>query len=113
MHEMALCESLLQLIEAEAQQHGFARVTTVYLEIGELAGVELAALKFCFDVVTKKTVAHDSKLRIVVVPGASWCMPCATQVAVKQRHQPCPHCGSHQLQVVAGDEMKIKELEVV
>ena len=39
-------------------------------------------------------------------------MKCAKAVQVKQRFDQCPDCESYQLQVVSGDEMRIKELEV-
>lgn len=112
MHEMALSEGVLQIVQDSARREGFARVRAVWLEIGALAGVDPEAMRFSFDAVTRGTVAERAALRIVDVPGKAWCMPCGEQVAVKQRFDACPHCGSHQLQVVAGDEMKVKELEV-
>ncbi|MCB2004104.1 MAG: hydrogenase maturation nickel metallochaperone HypA, partial [Rhodoferax sp.] len=41
MHEMSLCESIMQIIEDEAQRQGFERVIRVRLEIGRLSGVEI------------------------------------------------------------------------
>ena len=41
MHEMSLCEGVLQILEEHAKSQGFTRVKTVWLEIGCLAGVEL------------------------------------------------------------------------
>ncbi|WP_419590905.1 hydrogenase/urease maturation nickel metallochaperone HypA [Thiolapillus sp.] len=39
-------------------------------------------------------------------------MQCAKNVTVKQRFDECPECGSYQLQVTGGEEVKIKELGV-
>ena len=41
MHEMSLAEGVLQLIEDSARQKSFTRVVAVWLEIGELAGVDV------------------------------------------------------------------------
>ncbi len=112
MHEMSLCEGILQVLESEAQKQGFRRVKTVWLEIGQLASVECEALRFCFDVVIKNTLADGAILEIIQTPGQAWCMPCAKTVAVSQRFDQCPDCGSYQLQLTGGDEMRIKELEV-
>ncbi len=112
MHEMALCEGILQVLEGSAASQGYRRVKTVWLEIGQLAGVEQAALRFCFDAVTRGTVADSAALEIIDVPAQAWCMPCARQVNIEQRFDACPDCGSYQLQVSGGEEMKIKELEV-
>lgn len=112
MHEMALCEGVLQVLESNAQTQQFQRVKTVWLEIGALSGVEVEAMRFCFDAVKNGTLANQAKLEIIEVPGAAWCMQCAKAVSVAQRFDACPDCGSYQLQVTDGDEMKIKELEV-
>ncbi|HBO94385.1 MAG TPA: hydrogenase maturation nickel metallochaperone HypA, partial [Gammaproteobacteria bacterium] len=40
MHEMSLCESVLQIVEEEAARQRFSKVKWLQLEIGTLAGVE-------------------------------------------------------------------------
>ncbi len=112
MHEMSLCEGVLQVMQAHAEKQGFRRVKTVWLEIGRLAGVEVEAMRFGFEVVMKGTLADGARLEIIERPGEAWCLPCAKTVPVRQRYDACPDCGSYQLQVTAGDEMRIKELEV-
>ena len=112
MHEMSLCEGVLQILEDNAVKQGYQKVTTVWLEIGALSGVEIDAMRFGFDAVTRGTLADSAKLEIIRVPGQAWCMQCAKTVTVEQRFDACPDCGSYQLQVTGGEEMKIKELEV-
>ncbi len=112
MHEMSLSEGVLQLIEQNARSQGFSRVMGVQLEIGELAGVDLEAMRFSFDAVTRGTLADDAKLDILSAPGEAWCMPCGHSVRIARRIDPCPDCGSHQLQVTGGNEMLLKSLEV-
>ena len=112
MHEMSLCESIMQIIEDEAQRQGFERVIRVRLEIGRLSGVEIEAMRFGFDAVTRDTLADGAELEIIQLPGTAWCLPCGCEVEVQQRFDACPQCGSYQLQVVSGDQMQIKDLEV-
>ncbi len=112
MHEMSLCESIVQIIEDEAQRQGFRRVTRVRLEIGRLSGVEIGAMRFGFDAVSRGTLADGAVLEILEQPGTAWCLPCAREVDVQQRFDACPRCGSYQLQVVDGEQMRIRDLEV-
>lgn len=112
MHEMSLCESVLQVLETEAAKQQFTKIKTVWLEIGTLAGVETEAMHFCFDVVTRHTLADGAKLEIIESPAQAWCLNCSQAVAVTQRYDACPLCGSHQLQVTGGEQLRIKELEV-
>lgn len=113
MHEMSLCESILSVLENSAKEQGFQRVKTVWLEIGALSAVDWNAMVFCFDVVRRGTLAAEAQLQKIDIPAKAWCFGCSQLVAVKERHDPCPECGSYQLQVDGGDEMRIRELEVV
>ncbi|MCB1801430.1 MAG: hydrogenase maturation nickel metallochaperone HypA [Gammaproteobacteria bacterium] len=112
MHEMSLCESILQIIENEARQQGFVRVTRVRLEIGRLAGAEPEAMKFGFDAVTRGSLAEGARLEILNIPGRAWCMACAREVEIDNRFDACPQCGGFQLQVTGGEQLRIKDLEV-
>lgn len=112
MHEMSLAEGMLQLIEDAARQQAFSRVKTVWLEIGALSGVEPEALAFCFDAVTRSSIVEGARLEMIRIPGQAWCMPCEKSVEVVEAHAACPCCGSYQLQVTGGNEMRVKELEV-
>ena len=112
MHEMSLCEGVLQVLEEQARAQQYQQVRRVRLEIGALACVDTEAMRFCFDVVCRNTLAEGSVLEISRPDGAAWCMACATTVAIKRRGDACPQCGSYQLQVTAGEELKISELEV-
>jgi len=112
MHEMSLCEGILQVIEDQAETQNFSVVKTVWLEVGPLAGVEVEALRFGFDVVMAGSLADGAALEIITTPGRAWCMQCEKAVAVRQRFDTCPECSGYQLQITGGDEMRIKELEV-
>lgn len=113
MHEMSLIEGVVRILEEQAGAHGFAKVKTVWLEIGELSQVDPESLLFCFGAITSGSpVAAEAKLEIVRVPGAAYCLDCADTVPVTTRYDACPRCGRFGLQVTAGGEMRIKELEV-
>jgi len=112
MHEMSLMQSVVSILEEEAARQNFTQVKAVWLEIGKLSHVEPEALRFCFDVVIKDTVADGARLEIVEIPGQAWCMNCSKPVEVAERFDACPDCGGYQPQMTGGDEMRIKELEV-
>ena len=112
MHEMSLAEGMLQLVEDGARRNAAAAVKAVWLEIGALAHVEVEALRFCFDAVARGTLAEGARLEIVATPGSAWCMPCGERVAIERIGDACPRCGSYQLQVVQGEDMRLREIEV-
>lgn len=112
MHEMSLAEGVLQILQDQAQAQNFARVKTVWLEIGELSHVDPHAIAFCFDAVIKGSLAEGANLEIVRTPGQAWCHDCAKAVTVSSLVDPCPACGGYKLQVTDGEEMRVRELEV-
>jgi hydrogenase nickel incorporation protein HypA/HybF len=112
MHEMSICQSILRTLEEQALLQHFSRVERVCLEIGPFAGVEVDALRFGFDVIMRDSLAAGARLEIVESAGEALCQSCAATVPVTQRFDPCPRCGSHQLRITGGEELRIKELEV-
>ena len=112
MHELALAESMLAVVDETARRHGAACVRTIRLEIGALASVETEALRFCFDAVTRGSIAEAARLEIDTTPGEAWCMPCGERVPLAALGEACPICGSYQLQVARGDAMRVKDIEI-
>lgn len=112
MHEMSLAENVLQIVEETARREGAQRVNTVILEIGRLSAVEPEALRFCFEAVARDSLAAHAVLQIVEVPGSAWCLDCATTVPVEERYATCPRCHGHALQLTAGTDMRVREIEI-
>ncbi|CAH1192246.1 Hydrogenase maturation factor HypA [Candidatus Nitrotoga sp. BS] len=112
MHEMSLAENVLQIIEDTAHKQGYTRVKTVWLEIGQLACVEQASMRFCFDLVMRDSIAHEARLEITDTAGQGRCAQCSIEMPIAALYEACPKCGSYEIQVTGGDEMRVKELEV-
>ncbi|CCQ72955.1 hydrogenase maturation nickel metallochaperone HypA [Magnetospira sp. QH-2] len=112
MHEMSLTESMVRIIEDQARAQNFFKVKTVWLELGQLSHAEPEAMLFCFDAVTKGTIAEGAVLELIRTPGTAWCLDCGESVEIARRYDPCPKCDGHKLQVTDGEDMRIRELEV-
>jgi len=110
---MALAEGILQVIEDAARSHQLQRVSQVRLEVGRLAGVELEALRFCFDVVIKDSVADGAALEILSPPGQGWCLHCSQTVEIGALFDSCPRCGGYQVQATGGTDLRVVDLRGV
>jgi hydrogenase nickel incorporation protein HypA/HybF len=109
---MSIAESIVQIAEDAATREGSVRVRTVFVEIGALAGVEIEALRFCWDAVTRDGRAGGAALDITQTPGRGWCLQCSDTVALPAPFEPCPRCGGYEVQVTGGTEMRVREIEV-
>ena len=113
MHEMSLAEGIRSIVLDQAQAHGFTQVRVLRLEIGRFAGVEKPALEFAFDVVMRGCPAEGARLEMIDLPGQALCYDCGKTVELADRLDPCPLCGGGKLIPQGGDEMRIKDMEVV
>lgn len=112
MHEMSLCEAMVDIALDEAKKNGARRIKSLVLEVGVLGHVDPDALAFCFDAVSRGTLAENARLVIERVGGSGWCMDCAKTVPLEERFGACPICGRHHVQMTGGDELRLRELEV-
>ncbi len=112
MHEMALTEGIVEIVCEEALKEGVGHVRVVKLSVGVMAPVEPDALRFCFDAASRGTVAEGARLDIVRLPGEGWCLVCRKTVPLEERFGSCPECGTRQVQMTSGDELRVEELEV-
>ena len=112
MHEMSIAESLVELIEGEARKAEFIRVKRITVQLGALGHVEPEALAFCFDVVARGTVAEGACLEVRTIPGRGLCPRCGSTVSLRQRYDLCAACGQSHVTMIAGDELRLTELEV-
>ncbi|MGL1832248.1 hydrogenase maturation nickel metallochaperone HypA [Rhodocyclaceae bacterium SMB388] len=112
MHEMSLAEGIRSIVKDAAEAHPGRRIAAVVLQIGELAAVEVDALRFCLDVVLRGSVAEYARVEIESEAGLGWCMQCSATVEVAALYDACPQCGSYQVQPTGGTEMRVKALEL-
>lgn len=108
MHELAITESL---VAAVTEKVGAARVVRLRLEIGKLSGVVVDSVRFCFDVCAAGTPLEGATLEVVEPPGRALCRDCAEESGVDDGILLCD-CGSANLELLGGTELRIDEVEV-
>jgi hydrogenase nickel incorporation protein HypA/HybF len=109
MHELALMESL---VETVADNVGDAKVTAVRLEVGRLAAVVPDSLRFCFDVCVRGTPLEGAVLDIIEIGGRGRCGACGREMSVAHFACICA-CGSSDVSLLAGQELRIRDVEVI
>lgn len=112
MHEVSICESIVDIIKEEASKQGASRVKSVRLLIGEMAGVVDDSLQFAFEVVTKGTVAEGSSLVIEHSPLTAKCKSCGKEFHIIGYAFSCAHCDGPEIEVVSGRELQIEEIDL-
>ncbi|KAF3889410.1 MULTISPECIES: hydrogenase maturation nickel metallochaperone HypA [Nostocales] len=108
MHELGITQNIVAIVSEHAQGK---KVQRVLLEIGKLSAIMPDAVRFCFDVCTQGTILEGAKLEIVEPAGLARCCQCGSEIPLAKPFGNC-QCGSTHLDVIAGTELKIKEIEI-
>jgi hydrogenase nickel incorporation protein HypA/HybF len=108
MHEMALTQDLVSLI---AEHCAGRQVTRVVLEVGRLSAVVPDAFRFCFELCAAGTPAEGAELEIVESAGRARCRKCAREITLDSIFDRCP-CGSLSLELLSGEQLQLREVEV-
>jgi hydrogenase nickel incorporation protein HypA/HybF len=108
MHELGITRNIIAIVGEAAKGR---RVKCVTLEVGKLSGVMAGAIAFCFGEVARGTPVEGAILDIREIEGRALCKTCGTEFATPALYTPCP-CGSRLLERLAGQELKIKTMEV-
>jgi hydrogenase nickel incorporation protein HypA/HybF len=110
MHEMALSESIVDLVTGCARREGMNRVAAVTVEIGAGAAVDTGALAFCFPIVAEGTVVEGAALRISHVPLRAVCNACGDPYRPEDLASVCPVCRSADRRITDGRQMRVVEV---
>lgn len=108
MHELGITQNIVAIVTENAKG---AKVQRVLLEIGKLSAIMPDAIRFCFDICTQDTVLEGATLEILEIPGLAKCRQCGAEISLEKPFGIC-NCGSVQLDLITGEELKIKEIEI-
>lgn len=109
MHEMSITQGIVELCLQHAKNQ---RILMVDIEIGELSSVVPEAIEFCFEACSKDTLLEGARLSILRTPGRGTCQECHTDTALTELYGACQHCGSNRVVITAGEELRVREIEV-
>lgn len=113
MHELNICLSLIRLLENQLTEHHTNKnIKKIWVEVGELAGIEMDALKFSFPIAASKSVAEKAILKIIPIAGCAWCNSCKNHIVIKTFFDSCVKCGCYDFRIIRGKELRILKIEV-
>lgn len=112
MHELAVTESLLEIVIQFAEENQAQVVTDVALSIGALSSIIDDSVQFYWDHISKDTVAEKAKLHFNRIPATLLCLDCSTEFTLEDELMPCPNCNSINLNIVAGEEFQVDYIEI-
>jgi hydrogenase nickel incorporation protein HypA/HybF len=108
VHELSITESV---VSAVTDRLGDEKVELITLEVGQLSGVVADSIRFCFDLCVEGTSLQGAILDILDIPGRAHCRTCERTFEMSDQIPLCA-CGSTELDILSGEELRIKNVTV-
>jgi len=112
VHELSLCQNLLDQVEDIAKTHQAERVVQIIVRIGPLSGIEAKLLESAFDIASVGTVAEQAELLMETQPIRIFCNVCATESDGSVNDLTCRQCGDYNTRLLSGDELILARVEL-
>ena len=108
MHELGITQEIVAIAVEAA--HG-KQVKRIVVEIGRLMAVLPEAVRFCFELCAAGTAVQGAELDLVEVLARARCRSCGLEQTFDQPFGIC-RCGGSDLAWIAGEELRVKTVEV-
>ena len=109
MHEAAIAQSLLEIIEQQEKQHD-ARAVTAIVSCGTFNTVNDEALIFALEAITKSS-RENIELKIKHKPTCGICSQCKTTFDVTIEKYQCPKCKSDDFELMPDAPLLLEQIE--
>lgn len=112
MHELAICQALMNQVESIAAERNARSVVSIVVGMGPLSGVEAQLLKHAYPVASAGTVAEGAELVIENLPVRIKCTQCGSESDALPNKLVCKACGDWRTTLISGDELMLMRVEL-
>jgi hydrogenase nickel incorporation protein HypA/HybF len=113
MHELSVCQGLLDQVAGIARQHQATGVQRIRLRIGPLSGVEPQLLEQAFPLASAGSVAEHAELVIEALAVRVRCATCGAETDAAANRLLCGACDDWHTQLISGDELLLVSVELL
>ena len=111
MHEMSIMQSVLETAFDALEKAGESRITEIALTVGEQTDIQEIPLTFAFEALKPNTPARNAKLVVNMLKTRSHCKECDAEFDHDRFSMLCAICGSADITLLTGRELRIDALE--
>ena len=100
--------NIVDIVCQKANEEKAVKINRVDLDIGELSGVMIESLEFCFEAACMNTIAKGAELKINKIKAIVFCKSCKKEFRIESDFTPCPICDDFNLPAYYGRINDIK-----
>ena len=122
MHEYSTTRHIVETVLDQAEKRKAKKVLEVKIIIGKLTVLGIEQIRFCYGLLTEKTIMEDSKLTIIEEDPAVKCENCGYKGSIHFDSEDvchfliptltCPRC-KELSKIVKGKEVLVKSVKIL
>lgn len=112
MHELGVAHEILTLVQQHVPAADATRVMAVRVRVGDLAGIVVESLDFCFGAIVADTPWSRARLVVERVPAEARCLECAHEFPTEAPGAGCPACGGGRVRMIRGRELHVDAVDL-
>lgn len=112
MHELAVTKGLLKICLEEGEKHKIKKIRKINIKVGELTDLLPACIEYYFNIVSKDTIAENTKINVEEIPVEIKCNECGYSGVLGKNNYVCPKCKGIVYEITKGKEFYLDTMEV-
>lgn len=112
MHELGVTQEILNIAVTKAKESNSQKILQINLVIGDASSIIDDCVQFCFDFVSKNTIAEGARLNFQRMPLQMKCRKCGKVFNPEKEEWVCPRCKEWDAELVGGTEFYMDSIEV-
>ena len=112
MHELSVCEALLDQVRATATANQASSVGRITVRLGPLCGVEPDLLAQAFTIARNGPMTDQAELLIERSAIRLRCRDCGNENEAEPNRLLCRACNGYRIDLISGDELLLARVEL-
>lgn len=112
MHELSVTENILEIALNHAEKAKAAKISDLYLVLGDLSSILDDSVQFYWDMLAEGTKAEGARLHFRRLPVKIICKSCSHTYTPQAGNMACPECRSDQIQIIQGEEFYLEAIDI-
>ena len=111
MHELMITENILEIALRYANKEDAARITDLFLVVGDLSSVVDDSVGFYWDIISQGSIAEGASLHFRRIPAEFTCLDCGYRFNPYE-NLTCDLCDSNRIKILSGREFYLESIEI-
>jgi hydrogenase nickel incorporation protein HypA/HybF len=112
MHELSICQSLIDQLDEIARRESAVRITSLLLRVGPLSGVVPELIADAFPIAAAGTAGEGAALNVETGGVRVRCRSCGAETDAEPNRLVCGTCGDFRTELISGDELLLVSVEL-